>query len=191
MKEACAIIAQGGTAIFPTDTVYGIGCNPYDKSAVQKIYRIKQREQEKPFPVLAFSTDELHDIAFFDPVATRIADRFWPGQVTMILRLKDKSLQGSLGIKDEIAVRVPSGSCIRDILEKCRFLVGTSANPSGIKPFIDPKECMKNITGYDVFVDGGMIKGGKSSTIIDLTGGVTIKREGIITSKEIIETVWN
>ena len=190
IEEINYTITHGGIIVFPTDTVYGIGCNPYDESAVQRIYRIKQRQQKKPLPVLAFSTDELEKIAVLDSRAQKIAKRFWPGQVTMILWIKDVRLKRSLRIQDKIAVRVPDGSCIRSILKRCRLLVGTSANPSGTRSFVDPKDCVKSIRGYDIFVDGGIIDGGKESTIIDLTEKhVKVIREGIITEKEIVESI--
>lgn len=187
--EICSAVYRGGTVVFPTDTVYGIGCNPYDGHAVRKIYKIKRRGREKPFPVLAFSADDLQDVAVFDPVAARMAERFWPGRVTMILRLRDERLREPLGIQDKIAVRVPGGDCVRRILEGCRLLVGTSANPSGAGPFVDPAECVKSMGDCDVFVDGGTIAGGTESTIVDLTEGVEVKREGAVAKREIMDAV--
>lgn len=178
-------VRGGGVIVFPTDTVYGIGCDPYDWSAVQRIYRIKRREQKKPLPVLAYSIDDLEGIVEMNPNSRKIAERFWPGQVTMVLGLKDPDLGRALGIEDKIAVRVPGGECVRRILEKCRLLVGTSANLSGAKPFVDPRECIEGVPDYDVFVDGGTIEGGGESTVVDLTGEPVVVREGAVTKEEI------
>lgn len=182
-------IKKGGVIVFPTDTVYGIGCDPYDESAVQRIYKIKQREQRKPLPVLAFSIHDLENIVELTPHAKKIAEKFWPGQVTMILNLVDLDLGKSLGIENKIAVRIPNGECIRKILEKCKLLVGTSANLSGVKSFVDPKECIENVSDYDIFVDGGIIESKGESTIIDLTGELAVIREGAITKEEVMNTI--
>jgi len=91
IEKASQIINQGGVAIFPTDTVYGIGCNPYNKDSVRKIYEIKSRDVSKPFPVLAYSKDIAERIVFFDEFAKKIAERFWPGPLTIILKLTDKN----------------------------------------------------------------------------------------------------
>ena len=187
INAAVKSIKDGGTVIFPTDTVYGIGCDPYNKKAVEKIYKIKNRERDKLFPVLAFSKKQLEKIVNFDNKATKIAERFWPGQITLILPLKDKKLRDSMSLSDKIAVRVPKNECILSILEKCNFLVGTSANISGEKSFTDPDECEKNVSGYDVIVDGGKIVSKGESTIVEINdNNLEIKREGSVSKEEIL-----
>ena len=150
--------------------------------AVQKIYDIKQRVKTKEMPVLGFSKKDIKIIAEFNTTAEKIATRYWPGKITLVLKLKDLRLQESLGVTKSIAVRVPNNDCALSILEKCRLLVGTSANVSGTKPFVDPKDGLENINGYDIFVDGGIIQSdGKSSTILDCTTDeIIILREGAI-----------
>ena len=107
MQYAYQTIKQGGIVIFPTDTVYGIGCDPYNKNSVSLLYIIKNREKTKPVPVLVYSKKELEKIAEFNPLATKIAEKFWPGPITMILDVKDADIQKSLGLGKKIAVRVP------------------------------------------------------------------------------------
>ena len=77
IEQASKIIRDGGIVVFPTDTVYGIGCDPYNKKSVDKIYQIKRRSKTKPFPVLAFSIDEATKIVEFDKVSRKIANKFW------------------------------------------------------------------------------------------------------------------
>jgi len=187
IEKASQIINQGGVAIFPTDTVYGIGCNPYNKDSVRKIYEIKSRDVSKPFPVLAYSKDIAERIVFFDEFAKKIAERFWPGPLTIILKLTDKNLKESLNLTNKIAIRVPDHKCTLELLKKCNFLVGTSANISGYPPFTNPDECSKNIQKYDVFVDGGMITSKAESTIIEIENGeIKIIREGSLSHGEIL-----
>ncbi len=90
IKKAVEIINQGGIIIFPTDTVYGIGCNPYNKKSVEKIYDIKSRNISKPFPILAYSKEIAEKIAFFDEYSKKIVEQFWPGPLTIILKLTDE-----------------------------------------------------------------------------------------------------
>jgi len=184
--KASQIINQGGIAVFPTDTVYGIGCNPYNKDSVRKIYEIKSRDISKPFPVLVYSKDIAERIVFFDEFAEKIVERFWPGPLTIILKLTDENLKKSLNVDDKIAIRVPNHKCTLELLKKCNFLVGTSANISGHSSFTNPDECFKNIQKYDVFVDGGTISSTAESTIIEIENEeIKIIREGSISHEEI------
>jgi L-threonylcarbamoyladenylate synthase len=188
IEKASQIINQGGIAIFPTDTVYGIGCNPYNKDSVRKIYEIKSRDISKPFPVLVYSKEIAEKIAFFDEFTKKIVEKFWPGTLTIILKLTDAELKKSLNVTDKIAVRVPNHKCTLELLKKCNFLVGTSANISGQSSFTNPDECFKNIQKYDVFVDGGIITSKTESTIIEIENEkIKIIREGSLSYEEILE----
>lgn len=180
-------IKEGKIVVFPTDTVYGIGCDPYNKEAVEKVYRIKNRKQGKLFPVLGFSKNELEKIANFNEKANKIAEKFWPGQLTLILPLKDEKLKTSMNLENKVAVRVPNNSCALAILEQCNLIIGTSANVSGMESFVDPDECEKNISDYDVFVDSGKISSRGESTIIEISEDeVVVHRKGSISKEEIL-----
>lgn len=188
IEKASKIIKSGGIVVFPTDTVYGIGCNPYNKEAIQKIYKIKSRESSKSLPILAFSKDVAAKIVEFDKNAEKIAEKIWPGPLTLILKLTDEKLKASLNIDNKIAIRVPKHQCTLELLEKCNFLVGTSANISGTGPFRNPEECYQNIQDFDLFLDGGTITSDGESTIIEFEEGkLKIHREGVLTRKEIMK----
>ncbi len=186
IEKASQIINQGGIVVFPTDTVYGIGCNPYNKDSVRKIYEIKSRDISKPFPVLVYSKEVAEKIAFFDEFTKKIAEKFWPGALTIILKLTDAELKKSLNVTDKIALRVPDHKCTLELLKKCNFLVGTSANISGHVSFTNPDECFNNIQKYDIFVDGGIITSKTESTIIEIENEeIKIIREGSLSYEEI------
>jgi L-threonylcarbamoyladenylate synthase len=181
-------IRSGGVVVFPTDTVYGLGCDPYNSEAIKKIYKIKKREQSKLFPILAYSKRELSDIVDFDEKSDKIAEKFWPGQVTLVLRLKDSRIKKSMNVKDKIAVRVPNSSCALALLKECKILVGTSANVSGMHPFTNADECLENLAGYDVFVDGGAISSSGESTIVEVDDGkLVVHRKGVVSKSEIMK----
>lgn len=188
IEKAFQIIDQGGIAVFPTDTVYGIGCNPYNKDSIKKIYEIKSRDISKPLPVLAYSKEVAEQIVFFDEFSKKIVEKFWPGSLTIILKLKDQNLKESLNLIDKIAIRVPNHDCTLELLKKCNFLVGTSANISGQPPFTDPDECSNNLQKYDILVDGGIIESKTESTIIEIENDeIKIIREGSLSREEILE----
>ena len=188
VQKAASAINDGAVIVFPTDTVYGLGCNPYNHDSVLSLYKIKKREKTKPFPVLGYSKEELEKIAEFSPLEEKIAEKFWPGAITLILKVKDQEIQKSLSLGEKIAVRVPNNKCALALLKECKLLVGTSANISDARPFIDPKECSENLTGYDLFVDGGIISSKGESTIVEVENNdVKVLRKGSISEEMIKE----
>ena len=187
IQKAAGVIMHGGIAIFPTDTVYGIGCDPRNTESVGRIYAIKSRNPSKPLPVLVDSRETAGQIAVFDDVSSRMAERFWPGPLTMLLKVADESLKAALNLGDKIALRVPNHRCTLDLLKVCGMLVGTSANVSGHEPFTDPECCPEELRGCDVFVDGGIVKGGVESTIIEpMDGEIKIIREGFLDREAVL-----
>ena len=186
IEKIFKIIEKGGIVIFPTDTVYGMGCNPYNATTVEKIYELKSREKIKSLPVLAYSLDVVKEIACIDAFTEKIIKKYWPGPLTLILKLTDKKLKKSLKLNNKIAVRIPDSRCTLKLLEKCGLLVGTSANISGNPSFTNPKECLKNIKNYDIFLDGGTITSKGESTIIEIENEeIKMIREGALKIKDI------
>ena len=131
--------------------------------------------------------DTVKKIAHIDTFTEKIINKYWPGPLTLILELTDKKLKKSLNLDNKIAVRIPDSKCTLKLLEKCGLLVGTSANISGSPPFTDPKECLKNITNYDVFLNGGTITSKGESTIIEIENEeIKIIRKGVLKKEEIM-----
>ena len=188
IKVAIRKIKNGEIIVFPTDTVYGIGCDPYNENAVLRLYEIKKRKKTKSFPILGLSQTELEKIAEFNALEKKIAEKFWPGQITLVLKVKDEKIRQSLGLDKKIAVRVPNNQCVLSLLKECKLLVGTSANISGTAPFTDPNECSKDLIKYDLLIDGGIIPSRKESTIVEIVGDdIKILREGNVSEMEIRE----
>ena len=188
--RASEIIRKGGVVIFPTDTVYGIGCDPYNKNSIERIYKIKSRDKTKPFPVLAYSKEAVSRIVDFDKYSEKLAEKFWPGPLTLILESTDEKLKKSLNVVKKIAIRVPNNNCTLGLLKKCHFMIGTSANISKQGSFNDPTKCYQSMKNFDLFLDGGKILNGVTSTIIEVVNGeVKIQREGALTKEEIIRAL--
>jgi len=188
IKLAAVTVKKGGLVVFPTETVYGLGCDPRNTKAVKAIYKIKKRNQSKNLPVLGYSKKEISRIAVFDKISNKIADRFWPGPITLVLKLKDEEIKKTLKLDDKIAVRVPNHQCTLSLLKECKLIVGTSANYSGTPSSSDSKKVLESFSGFDVFLDGGRIPNSNESTVIEIVdGNLKILRIGKITKTEITE----
>jgi L-threonylcarbamoyladenylate synthase len=190
----CAdVVKSGGVIVFPTDTVYGIGCDPYNHTAVSRVFAIKDRKTAKPLPILASTMKDVKNIALIDLRAEVLARKYWPGKLTLVCPLLDLSISSLVvSNKKTVAVRIPGNSCILELIRKCRFLVGTSANISGKEPARDiPQILSSSLKGFDAVLDGGFRTEEIESTIVDLSekGHLDIKREGSIKSVDIRETL--
>ena len=186
IQKAAKIINKGGIVIFPTDTVYGIGCDPYNQKAVLSLYKIKKREKTKPLPVTGYSKKELEKIAEFNDKAEKIAEMFWPGPITLILKVKDENIKKSLGLGKKIAVRVPNNQCALSLLKECKLLVATSANISGTTSLTDPNDCKRDLNGYDLLIDGGILSDNGESTIVEIDENkLRVLRSGSVSEEEL------
>jgi len=186
IQKATQIINKGGIVIFPTDTVYGIGCDPYNQKAVLSLYKIKKREKTKPLPVIGYSKKELEKIAEFNDKAEKIAEMFWPGAITLILKVKDENIKKSLGLGKKIAVRVPNNQCALSLLKECKLLVATSANISGTTSLTNPNDCKRDLNGYDLLIDGGILSDNGESTIVEIDENkLRVLRSGSVSEEEL------
>ena len=187
IASAIESIKNGGIVIFPTDTVYGIGCDPYNENAVKKIYEIKNRDSTKPLPILGYSKRVLENIVEFDETTNRITEKFWPGRLTIVLPLKDDKLKKLSRGTNTLAVRVPNNKCVLAFLKKCELVVGTSANISGEEPFTDPQKIENDLIDCDIFLNDGIIHSSGASTVIKIENGeIKILRSGDISENDLV-----
>ncbi len=191
IKYAATVIRGGGVAIYPTETVYGLGCAPSDPDATKRILQLKQRA-DKPLPLICASLDMAHRIVRFNATAERLAEQFWPGPLMLILPNRvDYPIWVTMG-KKTLGVRVPGSETSRKLAELSGgVLVSTSANKSGANPPLTIKEAINQIgEEVDVVVDGGPSSGQLPSTILDLSGSeMWIVRSGPITGSMIMEAL--
>ena len=192
ITKGASIVKNGGVIVFPTDTLYGIGCDPYDEKAVDKIFKIKNRDKTNPLPILASSIVDIEKIVLLDRTAKKLAQIYWPGALTIIVPLIDKKISANLRAgKMSIGVRVPNNICALSLLKDCKYLTGTSANKSGEAGCKSFSEVLSSsLRGFDAILDGGEVEEGVESTIVDLTGEhPRVIREGAIVSKAIFATL--
>ena len=151
---------------------------------------VRELNKTKGVPILGYSKDDLEKIVVFNEITKKIAKKFWPGQLTIVLPLKDKKLKESMCVTDKIAVRVPDNKCILSLLKQCKLIIGTSANLSTKNSFVEPELCAKSITGYDIFLDGGTLESLGESTIIEIVNKeIKILRKGVISQEELFSLV--
>ena len=167
------MLQAGEVVVFPTDTVYGIGCDPWSATAIDKLYAAKERPEEKGLPVLISDLDVLTRLTTQQLSATvqRLIEQFWPGALTIIVRRPD-TLPQNIAPGDTIAVRLPDLASCRELIRAAGGAIATSsANISGQAAAISA-ESAHNMLGSKVaaIIDGGASPGGVSSTIVDCSG---------------------
>jgi L-threonylcarbamoyladenylate synthase len=190
----CALaVREGGVIVYPTDTVYGIGCDPYNSDAAKRIFSMKGRKEDSPFPVLASSVEQVEKIAYLDKRGRSLAKKYWPGGLTLLCPLLDSKISQIVTAgRQTIAVRIPKNKCTLLLLELCQYLVGTSANRSGHPASKNVNEILSSsLRGFDIILDGGQARQGVQSTIVNLlkSGCPDILREGVIKSQQILSTL--
>ncbi|HMC02549.1 MAG TPA: L-threonylcarbamoyladenylate synthase [Cellulomonadaceae bacterium] len=168
-------IRAGESVVFPTDTVYGIAADPFSPQAVQGLLDAKNRGRDMPPPVLIGDAEVLEAYTSDVPAAARLlANRYWPGPLTLILTAQE-SLRMDLGeTKGSIGVRVPDHEVARAILRATGPLAVSSANISGEPAATDAYEARRQLRGsVAVYVDGGATPGPTPSTIVDFATDLT------------------
>jgi L-threonylcarbamoyladenylate synthase len=188
ITKCASIVKDGGVIVFPTDTLYGLGCNPYNDKAVEKIFEIKNRDKINPLPILGSSVTDIERIVSLGNTGKKLAQIYWPGALTIIVPLIDQNISYRLRAgKMSIGVRIPNNSCALWLLRDCKYLTGTSANKSGEVACKSSSDVLSSsLRGFDAILDGGTVEGRVQSTIIDLTGQCPkIIREGAITQQAI------
>ena len=191
IQYAATVIRKGGVAIYPTETVYGLGCAPSDPDATKRILQIKQRA-DKPLPLISSSLEIARKIVQFNATAEKLAEKFWPGPLMMVLPKKmDYPIYVTFG-KKTLGIRVPGSETSRRLAQlSAGVIVSTSANKSGANPPLTAQEAINQIGGeVDVVVDVGPCLGQLPSTVLDLSGSeMWIVRSGPITGNMIMEAL--
>lgn len=191
--RAAAVIRAGGLVVFPTDTVYGVGCDPYNRAAIERIYAAKGREHTKAIPLLLSGVEEIGKVALSVPSsAAMLGKAFWPGALTLVVP-RGADLPAELGGGATIAIRVPGLVAARAFIAACGgALATTSANLSGQPDALDARQACEYLgNSVDLVIDGGMSGETLPSTLVDCTATPPrILRQGAIAEQLIRSALY-
>ena len=190
LEETSCLLKSGAIVAFPTDTVFGIGVIYNDREAVERMKQAKGRDASKPFPLMVASVRQLEEVACLTDRERKIAHRFTPGALTLVLKRKDTVDKNLVNGFDTIAVRIPDDRYVLKLLRKTGPMFVTSANLSSQPRANNEKEVLAQLDGRIEAVVRGKAKSGIASTIIDCTGErIRCLREGTLSFKEIEDYV--
>jgi L-threonylcarbamoyladenylate synthase len=189
IEEAAKWIVLGEVVALPTDTLYGLAVDPFSADAVARLFAAKGRAEDRAIPLIAADRGQVErHIGPLTPLASRIADRFWPGPVTMLLPAPRAMAPAVSAGTGKVGVRVPDDRCARAICAAAgRPVTATSANVSGEPATADPSEVEHALGDRIMFLfDAGPARGGAPSTIVDVTDAQpALIRAGAIAWEEI------
>ena len=192
IEDAGNIIKAGGLVAFPTETVYGLGGDALNAKSSEKIYAAKGRPSDNPLIVHIDTWDSMSVICDDIPeAAKKLADVFWPGPLTMIVKKNNKVPYETTGGLDTVAVRMPDHKVALEFIKAAGgFIAAPSANTSGRPSPTLAEHVREDMDGrIEMILDGGRVGIGVESTIVDLTDGKpVILRPGFIT-EEMLEKV--
>lgn len=193
LSEAEKILKEGGLVAIPTETVYGLAANALDEGAAARIYEAKGRPSDNPLIVHIEDMDMIDELVSQLPdTALRLAERFWPGPLTMILPKSEKVPYGTTGGLDTVAIRMPSHPAARKLIHETRIpLAAPSANTSGRPSPTRAEHVFDDLNGkIEMILDDGPVGIGIESTIIDLSGETPmLLRPGYITREMLSEVI--
>jgi L-threonylcarbamoyladenylate synthase len=193
LMVAAEVIQAGGLVVYPTDTLYGIGANPWHRDAVLRVQAVKGREDSKPLLVLAHSVEAALALATgVTPAARSLMEKFWPGPLTLVMQAAPAAPPSVVAANGTVGIRVPDHRISRRLAELSGVpLISTSANRSGTAAGTTVREIERDLgSGIDLFLDGGPLTGGVPSTMIDVSSGSPrLIREGALSVSDIVRAM--
>lgn len=172
--------------VYPTETAYGLGVCALNEDLLDRIYKIKKRPKSKVFPLIAASLYQVQKYFYLSQEERNLADKYWPGPLTILLKPKRDFPKSLLGIDGRIGVRVSSNELARNLAKKCAEpIVATSANISGNANIYKIEKLIEEFKNFkykpDLIVDGGDLAGDLSSTVVYVDDGTyNVLRQGDI-----------
>lgn len=182
-------LRRGALAVIPTDTLYGLAVNPFDAASVGRLFAAKGRQADQAVPIIASSREQVEQVfGELAGVAARLADAFWPGPLTLLLRAPDALAAVAAGT-GRVGVRVPALEVARALCAAAGMPVtATSANLSGQAPTDNADVAADEWQATaDILLDAGKTRGGRPSTVVDVTGREPVLvRPGAIDWNEVV-----
>ncbi len=182
-----AELSAGRLIVYPTDTVYGLGCDPFDETAVKRAYMVKRRPFDMPMSIVVKDLQMMEELAVLDDNARKLVRRFMPGPLTLILPKRPAVPDILTASSPEIGIRIPDHPVALRLIEEFGPLITTSANVHSHK---SPRTCQDAIddlgSSISIYLDAGPAPIGRPSTIVQFTEGeISMLRQGDVTEEEI------
>ena len=187
IQSAIALFRAGDIVAFPTDTVYGLGADPFQASGIIKLFEAKGRDSNKAIAILIGSLDQATLVTdHMTDMAVRLCEEYWPGGLTVIVHKKN-TLPDLISNTDRIGIRIPDHPHTLKLLQSYGPLATTSANMSGKSNTQSAQEVLEQLgSRIPMILDGGICPGGVPSTVVDCSGEEpVVLREGPIKQKDI------
>jgi L-threonylcarbamoyladenylate synthase len=191
IKEAARLVLAGQLIAYPTDTVYGLGCNPFNMDAVDRLVRAKERIKGS-FPILVNSRKDAERLGEMSGSAAELASKFWPGPLTLVVPARSDVPARVTGDFSLVGLRIPNHETARRLIQESGgVLIGTSANISGHPSLRTAEEVFRELAGrVDLVVDGGPTPLDRESTVVRVIGDeITLLREAAISRDDILKSL--
>ncbi len=187
--NARTVLLAGGVVAYPTDTFYGLGVDPFNREAVNKVFELKGREKNKPLLLLISSRVQLETmVKEITPAHSALIQKFWPGPLTLLFKPGSVISENVSAGSNRIGIRQPGNTMTRNLISALgQPITAPSANLSGESPPITAKQVQQSFGNQvDLIIDGGTCQGGKPSTVVDaVETPVRLVRHGAIAFSEI------
>jgi L-threonylcarbamoyladenylate synthase len=190
IMEAARLVLAGKLIAYPTDTVYGLGCNPFDVDAVERLVRAKERIKGS-LPILVSSLKEAERLGEMTGVAAELANRFWPGPLTLVVQTRSNFPAKVTGDSGSVGLRMPHHETARRLIQESGgALIGTSANVSGRPAPRTAQEVIRELKDrVDLILDGGSVLGRESTVVRILEDEITVLRDGALPRDDILKAL--
>jgi L-threonylcarbamoyladenylate synthase len=192
LARVADLLRHGRVVAYPTDTLYGLAVDPRNEAAVERLYDVKGRDASSAIPLIADSVEQARMVGVLTPPDLRLAEMFWPGPLTLVVRARPGLARRLMGSGETIAVRVPAHPVARGLataLECC--VTATSVNRSGEPPAASASDAAAALGDtLDAIIDGGPTTGGPPSTIVEVRShDVRLVRAGAIAWERVLESL--
>ena len=191
IRQAAELVRQGLVVAYPTDTLYGLAVDPRNGEAVRRLFDLKGRPETSALTLIAAGTAQVRAAGEMTAQAERLAERWWPGPLTIVMRARGVLARQMLAGGDTVGVRVPDHPVATALAAASGFCItATSANRSGATATSSAEAVAAALPDIDALLDGGASRGGAPSTIVDAChAGVTLIRAGAVPWERVLKSL--
>jgi len=191
IREAADLIRQGLVVAYPTDTLYGLAVDPRNAEAVKRLYALKGRAESSPLTLIAADLAHVRAVGEMTPHAERLAERWWPGPLTIVVRAHAILAPETLAGGSTVGVRIPDHAVAVALARDTGFAItATSANRSDAPAASTADAVALSLPDVDGIVDAGPVRGGAPSTLVDASqSDVTLVRHGVVPWDKVLRSL--